>query len=350
MTTPTTMPTPTPVGTTTTARSGEEARLGSIRGDRPCLKCGFNLHGQTILREPHYGLFIVRCPECSSVASLQDYPVLGRWARRWGFVLAGLYLILAVGLFVGGGLATGGFAAFASEQLRNNFSSKISGAHHRWFDSTGQAAAILKAAVTPQQGTDANNTIAYVNNWGPFAAISREWWESTGRAAFRQSLAANPYALRDDDIAAYSLFAFGCLVGSGFLAVFLPGLRRGRLLIIPLVLGGVGLVVLQVAQFRWTPTLPVMPGYVPAVSLAIEEMPPRFHLWVIGGACVLCTLGAFLGRPAARGLIRFLLPPRNASAFSFLWEADGRTFRPSGTTAQTPTSRAGSAGSPPPGT
>ena len=69
--------------------SGTERRTVSILvGDRLCTKCGYNLTGQPVLREPHYEMLIVRCPECGAVAALQEYPVLGRWAGRWAALLA----------------------------------------------------------------------------------------------------------------------------------------------------------------------------------------------------------------------------------------------------------------------
>ncbi len=71
---------------------GQPRRI--MTGDRFCTKCGYNLVGQEIVREQHYELLIVRCPECATVAGLQDYPRLGTWGARWGMVLAALWLIL----------------------------------------------------------------------------------------------------------------------------------------------------------------------------------------------------------------------------------------------------------------
>ena len=43
-----------------------------VTGDRFCTGCNYNLIGQRVVREEHYSLFIVRCPECATVASVQD--------------------------------------------------------------------------------------------------------------------------------------------------------------------------------------------------------------------------------------------------------------------------------------
>ena len=58
---------------------GQARRI--MTGDRFCTKCGYNLVGQEIVREKHYELLIVRCPECATVTGLQDYPRLGTWPK-----------------------------------------------------------------------------------------------------------------------------------------------------------------------------------------------------------------------------------------------------------------------------
>ena len=77
-----------------------EQRISTLVGDRLCIKCGYNLTGQHVLREPHYEMLIVRCPECATVASMQEYPLLGRWAGRWAALAAGLWFLLAFGLLM----------------------------------------------------------------------------------------------------------------------------------------------------------------------------------------------------------------------------------------------------------
>jgi hypothetical protein len=67
--------------------------------------------------------------------------------------------------------------------------------------------------------------------------------------------------------------------------------------------------------------------------LASEIMPAFLPYLLLAGVGVFVTLGVFIGRPLCRGLLMLFLPPRYAGAFSFLWECDGKRFRPSsGTT------------------
>ena len=83
---------PSPADGTRGAESRAE-RVAIITGTRLCIRCGFNLTGQTILREPAYDLLIARCPECGTVAPLQEYPPLGAWQRRWAVLLAVLWFV-----------------------------------------------------------------------------------------------------------------------------------------------------------------------------------------------------------------------------------------------------------------
>ena len=85
----------------TSDAEGQEERVSTVVGDRLCAKRGFNLFGQMIVREPRYKLLIVRCPECATVAALQEYPLLGKWANRWATALAALWVLALVASIVG---------------------------------------------------------------------------------------------------------------------------------------------------------------------------------------------------------------------------------------------------------
>ncbi len=59
-----------------------DERVSTLVGDRLCIRCGFNLCGQPVLRERHYRMLIARCPECSTVAGGRTGG--RRWRRRSG--------------------------------------------------------------------------------------------------------------------------------------------------------------------------------------------------------------------------------------------------------------------------
>ena len=68
--------------------------VSTVMSDRVCVSCGYNLIGQSVVREPHYGMLITRCPECGVYAGLQEFPLTGIWARRLGFAFAAIVMIL----------------------------------------------------------------------------------------------------------------------------------------------------------------------------------------------------------------------------------------------------------------
>ncbi|HRQ73949.1 MAG TPA: hypothetical protein PLU35_13065, partial [Phycisphaerales bacterium] len=117
---------------TDTPPAAEAQRVAMLTGDRLCAACGFNLHGQTIVREPHYGMLIVRCPECSGVAALQEYPALGRWAGRWAGAMAALWLLLLLGLWAASAGIISGTSFAVSEAFTRPAALRIAEAFVQW--------------------------------------------------------------------------------------------------------------------------------------------------------------------------------------------------------------------------
>ncbi|MHC4949188.1 MAG: hypothetical protein ACYTG1_13185, partial [Planctomycetota bacterium] len=93
-----------------------EERVSVLVGDRLCIGCGYNLTGQPVLREPHYRLLIVRCPECATVAGLQEYPVLGRWANRWAALVAALWFVVLLAFAFGSSASLFGMSIVSGEE------------------------------------------------------------------------------------------------------------------------------------------------------------------------------------------------------------------------------------------
>lgn len=312
---------PNPSATDLSSPQAEHA-TGEIRGDRMCLKCGFNLHGQTILREPHYGLLIVRCPECSGVTSLQEYPVLGPWARRWGYLFAAVYILFITGLFGLTAFLIGVSSVGLVQDRMHTIANEIATAHRPWFDAVGKAQAEASAK-TPAEKSLVSSTVSSVQSWGSYAAINREWWEREGAAA-RAAIAARKPNLPVEQLLAYTFIPVCGLAVGGFFAVLLPGLRGPRLLMIPLVTVSLGLLFCYFFSLT-TRTAALtnfwLPGFVPSGELAAELLPSFafYRLALVMGAIL--AVGVYLGRPVARFLIRTFLTPRLAHSLSFLWES-----------------------------
>jgi len=166
--------------TDVTAESSSESKPESfdeIRADRACIGCGFNLYGQTVTKEPHYGIVITRCPECGTVAALQTYPVMTHWANRFRSLTAALWVVILLGFFMGNMTSMMGMTQGASNIAGNKMSDIIGEANAIWVqeqEALQQAAKLASnpasnPAATPTTtvpGLPAGTTIVTSGGWG----------------------------------------------------------------------------------------------------------------------------------------------------------------------------------------
>lgn len=299
-------------------------RLGVLAGDRLCIRCGFNLTGQPITREPHYNMLAVRCPECSTLASLQEYPVLGVWAPRFGillalgWMLAALLIAFLTGLTVY--LSAEGVAGVATVPAARQI---------------GRSFAVYRADNIEPEGSGtlyaADNTWSLddrdpANNW-----IDPGWLDGQDLHALPTlpGGAASPYNTR----ALAALIPV--LVGAGAWGVvwsvlLLHRRLRGRVIITGVVfaLAG-GLLVLSHAgsPLAWDgfgPWTTYNWGWgVNARNLAARLYGLTPALVTLAAAFGAFTAGHALGRPVARGIVRLLLPPHCRGPLALLWHVDG---------------------------
>lgn len=297
-------------------------RVSVLLGDRLCVKCGFNLHGQTIAREEHYGMLAVRCPECFTIASLQEYPTLGPWAARFGLVLAVLWAacILAMAFFTG-------LTFYASAE-------GIAGV------ATRPAARQIGLAYA--QYREANPE---PEDSGTLFTYGQLWNANSADAAFNY---VDPGWLAEQDLDALAANAQGGRYELKALAVTIPlvlgtaawGLawsvlllhRRlaGRLLAVSMI------VVLSTALLvlsHWgSPT--AWDGFgpwstyswgmgVPAYNIAARAYGLVPALVVEAIALAAMVPGLIWGRAVARWLVRLLLPPHLRGPLAVLWHVDG---------------------------
>lgn len=287
------------------------AALGQITGDRPCTGCGFNLVGQPITREPHYGLLLARCPECGCAAALQEYPLLGRWAARWGAVLATLWFLMIIGL-----------AALSGEALRSTASSVN--------ETTLRPLArfVAEKHRDHQLGKIVNNANGQ-RNWYADQAVNEQtyielaWWEDQ----MPETLLAEANAagkLRDWRVLSYFWRSYS--LGLALLGVVWSGvlvtLPVRRMWIAALALGAWGVVLVVLA--RESGNIPATPGaYFTATQLSARLLDSWLDTTVLAVGLAPVWVGMVLGRRVLRGAIGLLLPPRMRASFSILWTCDG---------------------------
>lgn len=283
--------------------SAGEVRVSTIVGDRLCIQCGFNLTGQPVTKEPRYGLFIARCPECGSVASLQEYPVLGKWANRWAALAAALWLaILIAASFAFAGIVTG-TSYGALEEGSRDFGDWVS----------------RKAATDETSGLSEQAYRFYTAD-----VVDVAWWESLDHWALLREAGGFRAVVLSEIVG----FWFGLLIGGiafGIVgSVALLHARRLRLaivLLLPMALAATFQTMIYTAhRAEMSANTVAEPDDLTFVMLA-----PLILLLTDLVVYTGVVIGAMIGRPTARGLMRAFLPPRLRSSLAFLWLADGKT-------------------------
>lgn len=274
-----------------------ETRIDVLKGDRCCAGCGFNLHGQYIVREPHYRMLIVRCPECGVAAALQEYPTVTRMAWRFRMLLGAAWL---AALFAGF-LATGGLIYIYGRAVMQSVISPYQNAvQSAWTEhSTKNLTPAQQAQWWNTQGIDTwwaglppSKFFAEFGGWGGL-----NWW---GLCYF---------------VSAALIFTLVGMVWSVALAR-LRGLRLLAVLLLPLVF---------TLFFAFDDFFSINGMW----FLGAQYLAQRQIGWLpMGLAVVACTAflfaAALAGRILARAFLRLVLPARLLAAFSFLWITDGK--------------------------
>lgn len=269
-----------PAGTSAPA---PETTVGRMEGVRPCLQCGHDLHGQSILRESTYGLLIARCPECGTVAALVEHPRLGIWGRRLGAVVMSTMLALAIPLLLLTSLALFGVAAgIFDEQIR--------------------------------AGREVLNALV-----GDVNMVTPEWWATNGAETRRSVLRAVFSWQRDTKTMLAVLSPVPVLLGILWSALLL-GVPRRWLWLAAVVAG------LIAGVFVWFGTiddkqLGVDPVFAWQAAFQIGIWPVTSLVLLV--ETLLMAAGLTVGRPLLRWLAVFMLPPRPRRTLSLLWTVDG---------------------------
>ena len=312
------------VGEGSAGERTERSCGSSLQGDRACTRCGFNLVGQPILRESHYGLLIARCPECGAAAPLTEYPSVSRWSRRIVGLLAAVWVMALVGVTVGSGAALFGLTVAASHESAEDLGWALENAY---LAEQAQLAALGAGAtmgpVAPGAAAASAGQIAPV---APTArvrvrfssnAAPKDWVEKQDVPQRFSAMGGWAFVLGES-----GLFAIPVLIVAGVAGAFL-GLaamhqRRWRLAMVSVLPLGV------CAAFHGIAYAGRLQGHnTPAEMAAMDYLWWRVTLVGMALALGAMTLSAVFARPIARGFVRLMLPPRMRVPLFPLWEADG---------------------------
>lgn len=265
----------------------------TIGADRPCARCGFNLFGQAVVREPHYGLVAARCPECGQLAALQEYPALGRWAGRWAGLLAALWLLVLLGaMFVQFG-PTYGLTFVVIDIATQEFSNPV-------------LTEYLNMA-----------TVSGTVSLGSWSNLDPAWWaENRERVA---DAMGGPLSVVNTSTAAvwFPMAVISAGFGAFWSVALLGGRRRWAALIAAVPTASAVSMAFYLGAADAMSTGLTIRG---AVSGLIRPSLLSVTMCVV---MVSLLLGVWVGRPLSRLLVRLALPARMRTPLSVLWTRDG---------------------------
>jgi len=298
--------------------------VSAIVGDRLCVKCGFNLTGQPVLREPHYQLLISRCPECGTAAPLQEYPLLGRWANRWAAALAACWLLLLLVWVIGIGFAVWGLSLGAAELGAERFDDVIEIAYDEWAAASAPQAGAAHSTGAPAPPNPPVLPGARLRtHYAGVPAMDRAWWNGVDRAALLQSAGGFRRAVAPDGFIPMLPLVLMCFLLGAAGSVAMLHLRGVRLALVALAPVAIALalaaatVAVRSAHIRAAP-------FLDSEDAAWQIVGPRIHALALALAFVALAAGLVSGRPLVRRAARALLPPRLCNSLSLLWLTDKR--------------------------
>ena len=287
--------------------------LGEINADRPCTKCGFTLFGQPITREPHYGLLIAWGPECGTVASVQEYPLVSRWVGRLVAVGATAWVLLVLGLFTLGAWATMGVAYDVEVWVTEPIVDRVALAHAEW-------SAPAPAPTVDDLGTDVvgpgTPDEPYVDRW---AVLDESFVASPAFAQARKG--AFPGLTPSLSVALFWL-GFTCFVLAVVWSVVL--IHQGRLVRLLVCAAQLGVACTMLVVMSLLTTRNTASGGYTAMQAAYEAALVPTLVLTAASAAFGYTVGTLSGRPLVRQLLRAALPPRLRVPFHALWRVDGK--------------------------
>ncbi|MEM8757010.1 MAG: hypothetical protein AAGF47_04425 [Planctomycetota bacterium] len=305
-------------------RAGEQAgervgeRVGEITGERPCVACGYSLRRQPIVREPNYGLLIARCPECGTVAALQEYPALAAGALRLRTLAALGLLLVVVGLLAAHAGLTAGMVTVV--QAGGSSERAVETIAEAWAEHYNEYWARGEDLYRGQyQHVLASDGSLVTNRWAP---IRSTWFTQQDdlRASIEPGLFDWPELLAQTPPGGLAVMGALLAVAGGVWSVLLRSPRWSIALVSVLPIGVATVLIFESAD----PAMrPAMGAWVDPTSL-VREL--QFTGVVTAGAVAAfaCTaLGVWQGRRVARWTVRAVLPPDMRGAFVSLWIRDG---------------------------
>ena len=287
----------------------------TIRADRACIACGFNLFGQPITRESHYNLLITRCPECGQAAALQSYPTMSHWVNRFRAILSALWIALTLGILALTVLINTGITQGACENASQELATTIAADHQAWLEMSQQNT----STTTPSAPNLPNFVTRSFSRW---SIVTPEW-----RELHLDETIANAGGLNASIDPEYLILLIPAVILSAIFGVFwsLALLNAARWRAAALCIAIAATTLAFTLTFNH-----VGAGTQMAQSIAKSHLTPIVAPRVVLIQAITMVLAVYIARPLARLYVCAALPPRSRTALSFLWTADKKPLPKSG--------------------
>lgn len=285
-------------------------RHPQLETDHFCQQCGYNLHGQSVERDPRTQISICRCPECGRYAAAgKDGTAGSLWLSRVAATLLIAWCLIAINVLGWGGFLLGVWPYVYLSSMTTTIQATPNGQRVEWVQlpaSAGQKSAPQSRMVIVATGQPAGEVVRLRALW--FA--SPDWPPNYRRERDREVMWMTSILFA---LAAATSLLLGC-----FIAVAMWHVRRSRAL--------------------WGIVLPILACTVMMVVWNSSEDIRLIRGWSFGRAGIFAAIeiialiaGLRLGRPLARALVRMFIPPRPRQFLAFLWYADGKAIPSPGT-------------------
>ena len=264
----------------------------TLRGVRRCIRCGYRLSGQPIVRHEELAIFLARCPECGVAAVLGDSPFLPRPAP-WARVAAIAWAVVAAAALLGTIASMGIEARLAVEVASQRYVSLLSARY--------QAA--------PHDETPLGRGLGVLRSRQPVS----EWWAAQDHAALLDSAGGWLGAIDWQVLVLMLPVLLTAAAWGAFWAVALAAHRVRRWMM-------VAVIMVLVAATHVPDVLLWRSGELRSVTqVAASQMAPVVLPAVLLMHAAALTAGVVIGRAAARLFLRLALPARLRRSFRPLW-------------------------------
>ena len=258
---------------------------GVVVGTRLCARCGYNLSGQIIRREPRYHLLVVMCPECGTVSPMIEYPSLSPWITQVHRLLTSLWVLLLLVLLAATAVPPFAFALGSSAMMGERYDDAVRHA----FNASGTTR--------------------------PFS----DWWSTADRGAILAD-AGGAGGLFGPEVVTLLLLQLPVMVLMGMVwSVLLVGKGWFTRLVWALVLIAVAAAYVAIPALDWYLEDTFRSASEAGRAYVGSVVAPLSLAW----SFVILLPGMAVGPVLARGLVRVTVPPKLIPSLGFLWTECG---------------------------